>query len=686
MEIGGKTLTIKTGDVARQANGSVTIQCEDTTVLVTAVDKEQDEPLGFLPLTVNVEERMYAAGKIPGGFFKREGRPSEKSILTARLIDRPLRPSFPDGFYDQVQIIATILSVDQINPFDVLALNGASAALVISDIPFDKPIGAVRISRAQGRWIINPTFQEIEHGDMDLVVAGYKDAILMVEATVKEASEEDIVEAMGHAHEAIIKLVEFQERLKDKVNKTRKALSVFEVDPEVERSINELAETKLKKILSTTERSMRDEQLSELKKQLSEEITQKFEEKEYISQQFKEVFYNLQKKIVRTSILEKNQRLDGRKSDEIRSIGCEVGLLPRTHGSGLFNRGDTQVLSVVTLGTVSEEQRIDGIGIEESKRFLNHYNFPPFSTQEVAPMRGPRRRDIGHGALVEKALAAVIPEEKDFPYTIRLVSEVLESNGSTSMASVCASCLALMDAGVPIAKPVAGIAMGLIKEPEEQAILTDILGQEDALGDMDFKVAGTKDGITALQMDIKAKGGLEKELLKRALDQSKKARLIILDKMTQVLSGPREKISEFAPRIIIMQIDTDKIREVIGPGGKMIHSIIEETGVTIDIEDDGTVFIASEDEERGEKARKIVEDITKEIKVGEKYMATVVKIMPFGAFVEILPGRDGLVHISKLAKGHVKTVEDVVKVGDKILVEVIEIDKVGRINLAKEGI
>lgn len=683
IELEGKTVKFETGKMALQADGAVLVQLGDTMVLVTAVASDEATAGDFLPLTVDVEEKMYAAGKIPGGFIKREGRPSERSTLTARLIDRPLRPSFPKGFRNQMQVIATILSVDQINPPDILALNGASAALVLSDIPsFQGPIGAVRVAYVNERWITNPTYQELDDSQLDLVVAGNKEAILMVEAGAEEIEEEMFVEGIEKAHLAIGKLIEAQESLREKAGKAKREVELFEVEEKLAQEVIKQAEKKLNEIVVLEDKESRKQARKALIEEVKEKLEEEFEE-EQLEQHIKEVIKEKEKELVRARVLQDNKRLDGRKSDEIREISCEVGILPRTHGSGLFKRGETQVLTVLTLGTVSEGQTIDGIGLEESKRFMHHYNFPPFSRGEVAFMRGPKRRDIGHGALAERALSYVLPEETQFPYTVRLVSEVLGSNGSTSMASTCASALALMDAGVPIRSLVGGIAMGLVKEGDKEAILTDISGEEDAIGDMDFKVAGTHKGITALQMDIKLKDGLPKETLQKALKQAKQAREFILDKMEAVIKEPRKELSEFAPRIITLKINPDKIREVIGPGGKTIRSITEETGVTIDIEDDGTVFIASKDEEGGKRAQEIVEMITKEVKAGEKYLGKVTRITNFGAFVEILPGRDGLVHISKLAKGRVDKVEDVVKVGDKIQVEVIEIDKLGRINLSK---
>lgn len=692
IEIGGKTILFESGKIAKQADGAFLVTSGETVVLVTAVASDEPrEGVDFLPLTVDVEEKMYAAGKIPGGFFRREGRPSEKAILTARLIDRPLRPCFPDGFHSDVQIIASILSVDQINPPDVLAINGASLSLMVSDIPFEGPVAAVRVGYANGEWLINPTYQEIEFGVLDLVVAGReytengetKIGFIMVEAGTKEAGEELIVEAFRQAEPYIKKLIEFQKEVREKIGVPKKEYSVDEIDTGIANRVAELALSQFKDVLHTFDKREREEKIKRLKEKLVAEIKEvewKIGEEE-VEKQAKKVFDQLLKEEVRKLIVEEGIRADGRRPDEIRPISCEVGLLPRTHGSGLFTRGQTQVLSVATLGTTSEEQIIDGLEAEESKRYIHHYNFPPFSTGEAYPLRGPRRREIGHGALAEKALLPVIPPETEFPYTIRVVSEVLESNGSTSMASVCASSLALMDAGIPIKKPVAGIAMGLIKDKEKVVILTDILGMEDALGDMDFKVAGTNEGITALQMDIKITG-ISADLLKEALLRAREARLYILSKMNQTISQPRQSLSPYAPRIYTLRIPQNKIGDLIGPGGRVIKSIIEETGVSIDIEQDGTVFIASKDEISAEKAREIVESITREIKAGERFLGTVTRVADFGAFVEILPGKEGLVHVSKLTPQRVKTAKDVVKVGDKLLVQVVEIDSMNRLNLA----
>ena len=682
IELGDRPLKLETGKLATQADGAVTVRCGDTTVLVTVVaSKEPSERVDFFPMVVDVEEKMYAAGKIPGGFIKREGRPSEKSILNARLIDRPIRPSFPKSCRYEVQIIVTVLSVDQMNPPDVLALVGASAALTMSDIPFDNPIGGVRIGRVDDRWIINPTFQELELSDLDLIVAGNKNAILMVEAGAREVPEDLIVEALHRGHEAIKQIVGELEEFGKIAGVPKRELTSPETDEEIVAEVTELALERIRESLKIHDKQSRADKTTALKNEVKEAILAKLPEDSGKEGDINQALSKLEKEETRRMVLEDSIRMDGRGLDEIRPVSCEVSFLPRTHGTGLFTRGQTQVLTVLTLGTVREGQMVDGLGIEESKRYLHQYNFPPFSTGETGIMRGPRRRDIGHGALAERALLPVIPEEVEFPYTIRLVSEVLESNGSSSMASVCGSSMALMDAGVPIKAPVAGIAMGLVKEDDRVAILTDILGMEDAFGDMDFKVAGTDQGITALQMDMKVEG-VDREILGKALDKAKKARLFILDKMKEAISEPRQEISEFAPRIITMKIDQDKIREVIGPGGKMIRSIIDETGATIDIQDDGTIYVGSIDEASGEKAREKIELITKDAKRGDQYLGTVTKTTNFGAFVEILPGKEGLVHISRLAERRIAKVEDVVKVGDKILVEVVDIDRQNRIALA----
>lgn len=676
-----KEYIFSTGKIAKQADGAVTVQTGGTVVLVTAVaQKTPREGTDFLPLTVDVDEKMYAAGKIPGGFYRREGRPSEAAILTARLIDRPLRPTFPKGFNHETHIMATILSVDQVNPPDVLALNGASLALLISGIPFNEPVAAVRVGRVSGQWLINPTFSELDQSDLDLVVAGTKQAILMVEAGAKQVTERDVLQALNVGHQAIKQLIAMQEEFAIQVAKPRWEFTPPQIDPELEAKVRELATAPIEQALRNPDKLAREEALEAVKTDILNKLVVEMEAVEGLEKTVKSLFATIEKETVRRLIVEENIRVDQRRPDEIRPISIEVGVLPRTHGSGLFTRGQTQVLSVLTLGTTREEQLIDGLGVEESKRFMHHYNFPPFSTGETGRLTGPRRREIGHGALAERALLSVIPDEESFPYTIRIVSEVLESNGSTSMASVCGSTLALMDAGVPIKAPVAGIAMGLVKEGDKVAVLTDIQGIEDALGDMDFKVAGTSEGITALQMDIKISGVTE-EILATALEQAKKARLFILEKMKAVISGPRPEISPYAPRIISLKIPVEKIREVIGPGGRIIQGIIAATGVTIDIEEDGSVFIASKDSVSGLEAKKMIESIVKEIEPGDIFVGKVTKTTAFGAFVELKPGKEGLVHISRLAKRRIKRVEDVVKEGDRLPVKVVEIDAQNRISL-----
>lgn len=679
--LAGRDLVVETGRLAQQANGSVIISYGDTTVLVTATaSKEPREGVDFFPLTVDYEERLYAVGKIPGGFIKREGRPSEKAILSARLIDRPIRPLFPDGFRNEVQVIATILSVDQDNLPDVTAINGASLALCISDIPFDGPIGAVDVGLVDEKLIINPTCEQREKSKLKLVVAGTKDAILMVEAGANEVPEDKILEAIMFGHKEIQKIVEFQENIVAQIGKEKMKLELYQIDKEIESAIRKFAEEKLINAVKNPDKLSREDNIDSVYKETLENFEEMFPEKE---QEIKDVLDALLKEQVRKMIIEEGIRPDNRGLDEIRSITCEVGILPRTHGSGLFTRGQTQVLTVTTLGAMGDVQILDGLGIEEFKRYMHHYNFPPYSVGETRFLRGPGRREIGHGALAERALEPMIPSEEEFPYTIRLVSEVTSSNGSTSMASVCGSTLSLLDAGVPIKAPVAGIAMGLMKEGNKVAILSDIQGIEDFLGDMDFKVAGTEKGVTAIQMDIKVKG-LHEDILANALNQARKGRLFILDKMNQVINKPRANLSPYAPRILTLKIDPDKIRDVIGPGGKTINKIIAETSVKIDIEDDGRVYIASVDERSAKKAEKLIEDLTRDVEVGSIYLGKVLRTTNFGAFVEILPGKEGLVHISKLEKTRVDKVEDVVNVGDEILVKVTDIDHQGRINLSRK--
>ncbi len=686
IEIDGRSISLETGKWAKQANASVTVKCGGSLVLVTVVaGKEPKRGIDFFPLVVDVEERMYAAGKIPGGFIKREGRPSEGAILTARMIDRPVRPLFPDEFVTDVQIIATILSVDQINPPDVLAMIGASAVLTISNIPFNGPFAAIRVGIIDDKYVFNPTFEELEKSKINLIVTGTKEAITMVEGESLEVSENVIHDAIMEAEKKIQELIQLQEELQDKAGVEKKTFEPLIMDEALKKEVLAKITEPMKKALRNTSRSDRQETIRKMGNDLKQEYEDIYEEKGW---EIKKTVYDLEKKEVRRLILEEGYRIDGRSVDEIRNITCESGLLPRTHGSGLFTRGQTQVLSALTLGALGELQRLDGLGVEDGKRFLHHYNFPPFSTGETAFMRGPKRREIGHGALVERALATIIPDEEEFPYTIRIVSEILESNGSSSMASVCASTIALMDAGVPVKEPVAGIAIGLVKQDEKEVVLTDIQGLEDFFGDMDFKVAGTKNGITALQMDIKT-SGISFETINAGLNRAKEARLFILEKIAEILPQPREELSPFAPRVVNIKIPTDKIREVIGPGGKMIRSIVDETGASIDIEDDGQILITAKDNDAAKKAQEIIEKITappKPVNVGESYTGTVVSITPFGAFVEVVPGRDGLVHISKLADHRVNKVEDVVKVGQKLDVDVIGVDNQGRVSLATSGL
>lgn len=682
LEWAGRPLTIETGQLAKQANGAVLVRYGETTVLSTATASKNPKALDFFPLTVNYEERLYAVGKIPGGFIKREGRPSEKAVLTSRLIDRPIRPLFADGFRNDVQVISLVMSVDQNCSSEMAAMLGSSLALSISDIPFEGPIAGVHIGRLNGEFIINPTPEQLEASELDLVVAGTKDAINMVEAGAKEVSEDIILEAIMFGHEEIKKLIEFQEKIVAEVGKQKMEIELFQLDEQLMAVIKEKCEKDLISAIQTEEKHAREDAINEVKARVIDEYTENEADDETLKQ-VKNVLEKLIKDEVRRLITDEKIRPDGRKLDEIRPLSSEVGILQRTHGSGLFTRGQTQALSVCTLGALGEVQIIDGLGLEESKRFMHHYNFPNFSVGETGPIRGPGRREIGHGALGERALEAVIPDEKEFPYTIRLVAEVLESNGSSSQASICASTMAMMDAGIPIKAPVAGIAMGLVKKDDNYSILSDIQGMEDHLGDMDFKVAGTEKGITALQMDIKIEG-LSKQILEEALAQAKIGRNAILNHMLSTISVPRGELSKYAPKIIMIRINPDKIRDVIGPGGKVINKIIEETHVKIDTEQDGTIYISSPDSEMNEKAKKMIEDIVREAKVGEYYMGKVKRIEKFGAFLEIFPGKDGLLHISEIQEERTKAVEDVLKLGDELLVKVIEIDNQGRVNLSRK--
>lgn len=679
--LANRKLTVIIGKVAEQANGACLVKYGDTVVLVTATaSKEPREGIDFFPLSVDYEERLYAVGKIPGGFIKREGKPSEKAILTARLIDRPIRPLFPKGYRNDVQVIATVLSVDQDYTPDIVSMIGSSIALSISDIPFNGPTGSIAVGLVDGEIIINPNSSQRENSDLHLVVSGTEDAVMMVEAGANEVPESTMLEAIMKAHEEIKDICRFIRNIQDEVGKEKTEVKLFEVDETIESEVREFATSKLIEAIQTADKQERQENIDKTKEEVMEVFLEKYPENE---KDIDETLYNIIKEEVRKMILEKGIRPDNRKIDEIRPISCEVGLLPRTHGSGLFNRGQTQVLTIATLGAASDVQILDGLTDEESKRYMHHYNFPPFSVGETRFLRGPGRREIGHGALAERALEPVIPDEDEFPYTIRLVSEVLSSNGSTSQASVCGSTLALLDAGVPIKASVAGIAMGLIKSDDKVAILTDIQGMEDFLGDMDFKVAGTRKGITAIQMDIKIPG-IGREILNKALERARVGRLYILDKMDEVISKPRPELSPFAPRMLTINVNPEKIRDIIGPGGKVINKIIDETGVKIDIEDDGKVLIAATDMENGKKAIEMIEKIVKGIEVGEIYLGKVVRIVPFGAFVEIQDGKEGLVHISNVAKERINKVEDILKVGDEILVKVMEIDNQGRINLSRK--
>jgi len=683
-EISGKKFTVEIGELAKQANGACMVHYGDTSVLAVATASKEPKDLPFFPLTVNYEERLYAVGKIPGGFIKREGRPSEKAILASRLIDRPIRPLFPDGFRNEVQVISTVMSVDQDCSTEVAAMIGSSIALSISDIPFEQPIAGVHVGRIDGEFVINPTVEQEEKSDIELTVAGTKDAINMVEAGANEVPEEVMLEAIMFGHKEIIRLVEFQEKIVEAAGIAKSEVTLFELDEELSAKVEAEAKDQLVAAIQVKEKHAREEAIDKVKEETIASYEEQEAEPEVISQ-VKNTLEKMVKSEVRRLITKDKVRPDGRKIDEIRPLSSRIHVLPRTHGSGLFTRGQTQALSVCTLGALGDVQILDGLDLEESKRFMHHYNFPQYSVGETGPIRGPGRREIGHGALGERALEKVVPSEKEFPYTIRLVSEVLESNGSTSQASICASTLAMMDAGVPIKAPVAGIAMGLVKSGEDYTILTDIQGMEDALGDMDFKVAGTAKGVTALQMDIKI-DGLSRDILEEALSQAKHGRMQILDSMMATINKPKNELSQYAPKILTMEIDPNKIRDVIGPSGKQINQIIDETGVKIDIEQDGSVFISSADASMNEKAKQIIEDIVREVEAGQMYLGTVKRIEKFGAFVELFKGKDGLVHISELAEGRTNKVEDEVSIGDKIMVKVKEIDRQGRINLSRKDV
>ena len=684
MELGGRTLVVETGKYAEQAGGSCLVRMGDTAVLVCAtVANAPRDGVDFLPLSVEFQEKLYSVGKIPGGFIKREGRPTDRAILTSRLIDRPLRPLFPKGFYNDVQVVATVLSVEQDVQPEVLGMIGSSIALAISNAPFAGPTGSVAVGYIDGAYVLNPDCAQREASLLSLVVAGTKDAVMMVEAGANEISEEEMLGAILFAHEEIKKIVAFISEIEAEVGKEKMEVNIYKPDEAFAEKVRAFAFDKVVWSLDTFERKEREVRSEQVKAETVEAFKEEYPDS---VKDIGAILYAITKEVVRDKIINRKIRPDGRAQDEIRPIWCEAGILPRTHGSAVFTRGQTQVMTIATLGTISESQTLDGLTLEESKRYMHQYNMPPYSVGETRPIRSPGRREIGHGALAERALEPVLPSEADFPYCMRLVSEVISSNGSTSQASICASTLALLDAGVPIKKSVAGVAMGLIKDDETGniAILTDIQGLEDFLGDMDFKVAGTRDGITAIQMDIKIKG-INREILTRALEQARRGRMFILDKMAETLREPRAELSPYAPRIISFMINPDKIREVIGSGGKTINKIIADTGVKIDIEDDGTVYIASPDSAAAAEAKKIIDGIVKEIEIGDVYLGTVVGIKDFGAFINLKPGTDGLLHISRIANKRVEKVEDVLSMGEQVLVRVIDIDpKSGKISLTRK--
>lgn len=687
-KLGGKDINVEMGRLAKQANAAVLVNSGGTSVLVTATMSSPREGIDFFPLMVNYEEREYAIGKIPGSIMRREGRPRDAATLAARLIDRPLRPLFPEDFRHDVQIVATVLSVDSDNDPVVLAMNGASIALSLSDIPFNGPIGGVKVGLIDGEFIINPDAEEKEQSLLELTVAGTKDAIMMVEAGAKQLSEDVILDGIMFAHQAIKDIVMEQEKMVKEAGKPSIEYEAIEVSEDLAEEVHQQAYQPLSEAMRIFDKLERYAKIKEVTDQVKEYFLEKFSTEESTTAEKKlktveKIIGKLKEEAVRRMIIDEGIRPDGRRRDEIRPIWCQTGVLPRAHGSAIFTRGQTQVLSVLTLGANSDEQILFGLGEEETKRFIHHYNFPPYSVGETSPLRSPGRREIGHGALGERAIEPVIPPHDEFSYTIRLVSEVLESNGSSSQGSICASIMALMDGGVPLKAPVSGIAMGLISDGANYAILSDIQGVEDHYGDMDFKVAGTEAGITALQMDIKI-AGVSRAILKDALEQARVGRLFILHEMLKEIDQPRAELSPYAPSMITMKIDPDKIRYVIGPGGKMIKKIVDETGVKVDIEDDGSVYILSSDQESGEAARQIIFDLTRDVVVGELYNGKVKRVMNFGAFIEIVPGQEGLCHISKLAKYHVKNVESVLKVGDDVWVKVVDIDDQGRINLSRK--
>ncbi len=683
MEISGRKLIVENGKMAKQANGAVLVRYGDTVVLVTATaSAEPREGIDFFPLTVDYEEKMYAAGKIPGGFIKREGRPSSDAVLCARLIDRPIRPLFPKGYRNDVQIVATVLSVEQDNVPEIPAMIGASAALSVSDIPFEGPIAGVRVGRIGDDFIINPTKEEREKSTLNLTVAGSYDAVMMVEAGANELPEDVILDAILFGHKEIQRIVAFQEEIQKRCGKEKHIAKLFTVPEAMEKEIEAFARERIDVAVRNPDKLSRDADVADISADTMEHFLELYPEME---KEIGMAFHDLEKSVVRHMITHEKIRPDGREVEEVRPISCEVGLLPRAHGSGLFTRGQTQILSVTTLGPLSDEQIIDGLAPEWTKHYMHHYNFPGYSVGEARPMRSPGRREIGHGALAERALVPVLPSIEKFPYTVRVVSEVLESNGSSSMGSVCGSTLSLMQAGVPIKRPVSGVAMGLVKEGDAYTILTDIQGMEDALGDMDFKVAGTEKGITAIQMDIKV-DGLSREILSSALQQAKRGRAFILGKMMEVIDKPAEDLSPHAPRVETIKVKVDKIRDVIGTGGKVVKGIIEETGVQIDIHEDGNIYIFSTDADGMKKARQRIEDIVRDVEVGEVYKGRVTRLLKFGAFVELLPGKEGLCHISQLAWQRIEKVEDVVKIGDELEVKVVEIDDKGRINVSHKAL
>ena len=682
MEVGGRTLTIEQGKMAKQANGAVLVRYGDTVVLVTATaSKEPREGVDFFPLTVDYEEKMYAAGKIPGGFIKREGRPSNDATLCARLIDRPIRPLFPKGYRNDVQIVATVLSVEPDNAPELAGMIGASCALSVSDIPFDGPIAGVRVGRVDGTFVINPTAAQREVSTLNLTVAGSADAVMMVEAGASELPEEVVLDAILFGHKEIQRIVAFEQEIQAACGKPKSEARLFQVPEALAEALDAAARPLLDEAVRNPDKLDRDAHIAAIAADMMEKFLPEYPEME---KEIAMAFHDLEKSVVRRMITREKIRPDGRGLEEVRPVSCEVGLLPRPHGSALFTRGQTQVLSVTTLGALSDEQVIDGLGPETTKHYLHPYNFPGYSVGEARPMRSPGRREIGHGALAERALLPVVPSIESFPYTIRVVSEVLESNGSSSMASVCGSTLSLMHAGVPIKRPVSGVAMGLVKEGDAYTILTDIQGMEDALGDMDFKVAGTSEGITALQMDIKV-DGLSRDILQAALAQAKRGRAFILDKMLACLPAPAAELSPYAPRVETITIKVDKIRDVIGTGGKVVRGIVDETGVDVDIHEDGHIFLTSPDAAAMARAKQMIEDIVREVEVGEVYTGTVTRLLKFGAFVQILPNKEGLCHVSQLANHRVERVEDVVQVGDQLTVKVVEIDEKGRINLSHKA-